>query len=240
MRSSSVPANHASSHQTSDVHGAGPALLHHFADLDQQRESATLGMWVFLLTELMFFGGMFAGYMVYRVAYPAVFVAASRHMEFWAGTINTVVLLTSSLTMVLGVWAAQTGRRKLLVLFLIVTLLFGLAFLGIKAYEYHHHWVQHDVPGNNFQWLGADGRPAPDAREAQIFFSLYFAMTGFHALHMVIGIGLVLFILYQGWKGRYSPAYHTPVENVGLYWHFVDIVWIFLYPLLYLISKRHG
>jgi len=220
--------------------GAAAALQHHFANLEQQRETATLGMWVFLLTEVMFFGGMFAGYLIYRVAYPAVFIAGSRRMEFWAGTANTVILLTSSLTMVLGVWAAQVGRRKLLVLFLVLTLLFGIGFLGIKAYEYHHHWLDHNVPGPSFQWLDSQGQPAPDAREAQIFFSLYFAMTGFHALHMVIGLGLVSFILYHALRGSYSPAYHTPVENVGLYWHFVDIVWIFLYPLLYLISKRHG
>jgi cytochrome c oxidase subunit 3 len=219
---------------------AAGTLQHHFADLGQQHESATLGMWIFLLTEVMFFGGLFAAYLIYRLAYPAVFVAASRHMEFWAGTANTVVLLTSSLTMALGVWAAQTGRRKLLALFLLATLFFGIVFLGVKAYEYHHHWLQHDVPGPGFQWLDGNGQPAPDAREAQIFFSLYFAMTGVHALHMAIGIGLVAFLLYRGWRGAYTAQYHTPVENVGLYWHFVDIVWIFLYPLLYLISQRHG
>jgi cytochrome c oxidase subunit 3 len=236
-----VPANpNAIANQAASEEAVHGPLLHHFANLEQQRESATLGMWVFLLTELLFFGGMFAGYLVYRVAYPGVFVAGSRHMEFWAGTTNTIVLLTSSLTMVLGVWAAQVGRRKLLMLFLILTLFFGIVFLGIKAYEYHHHWVDHKVPGASFEWLDNGGRPAPDAREAQIFFSLYFAMTGFHALHMVIGVGLVSFILYFSWKGRYTPEYHNPVENVGLYWHFVDIVWIFLYPLLYLISKRHG
>jgi cytochrome c oxidase subunit 3 len=210
------------------------ALQHHFASLDQQRETATLGMWVFLITEILFFGGMFTAYLVYRVAYPAAFVAGSQHMEFWAGTINTVVLICSSLTMVLAVHAAQMGERKMIVLFLLITILFGLGFLGIKAYEYHHHWVNHDVPGPSFRFEG------PNPRQAEIFFSLYFAMTGFHALHMLIGVGLVSFILYFAWKGHYTPEYHNPIENVGLYWHFVDIVWIFLYPLLYLISKRHG
>lgn len=234
MQSSEVntlkPNNEAAAETAVSTH----ALHHHFADLDQQRESATLGMWVFLVTEILFFGGMFTAYLVYRTAYPAAFVAGSQHMEFWAGTANTLILLTSSLTMVLAVHAAQTGERKTYVVALLFTLLFGLAFLGIKGYEYHHHWVNHDVPGPTFQFEG------PDPRHAELFFGLYFAMTGFHALHMVIGIGLVGTILYFGWKGRYTPQYHTPVENVGLYWHFVDIVWIFLFPLLYLISKRHG
>jgi cytochrome c oxidase subunit 3 len=210
------------------------ALLHHFADLDQQRETATLGMWIFLITEIMFFGGMFTAYLVYRVAYPQAFIEGSRHMEFWAGTINTVVLICSSLTMALAVHASKEGHRRTMVVLLLITLLFGLGFLGIKAHEYHQHWLDHKVPGPTFQFEG------PGAREVEMFFCLYFAMTGFHALHMVIGVGLVSFIAWFGWKGRYTPAYHNPVENVGLYWHFVDIVWIFLYPLLYLISKRHG
>jgi cytochrome c oxidase subunit 3 len=224
---------HTVAHTTEDAVSTH-ALLHHFADLDQQRESATLGMWVFLITEVMFFGGMFTAYLVYRVAYPAAFVAGSQHMEFWAGTINTLVLICSSLTMVLAVHSVQVGDRRLIAIFLLITILFGLCFLGIKAYEYRNHWINHDVPGRSFQFEGVD------PQHVEVFFALYFIMTGFHALHMVIGVGLVSFILYHAWKGHYTPEYHTPVENVGLYWHFVDIIWIFLYPLLYLISKRHG
>jgi cytochrome c oxidase subunit 3 len=209
------------------------SLHHHFTDLEQQRESSTLGMWVFLITEVMFFGGMFTAYLVYRVAFPATFAAASMHMNFWAGTINTVVLICSSLAIVFAVHAAQMNQRKALVWALIAAMFLGLIFLAIKGYEYHEHWVDHKVPGPLFQFEGAD------PRHAEMFFSLYFAMTGFHALHMIIGLGLVGTITYFAWHGRYTPEYHNPVENVGLYWHFVDIIWIFLYPLLYLISHHH-
>jgi cytochrome c oxidase subunit 3 len=209
------------------------ALRHHFADLDQQRETATLGMWVFLITEVMFFGGMFAAYLVYRVAYPVAFQEASQHMAFMAGTINTAVLICSSLFVACAVHAAQLGHRKQIVFFLLLALLLGVAFLGIKAIEYHDHWVEHTVPGASFQFEGTD--PV----HSEMFFALYFVMTGFHALHMVIGVVLVAVIAYFAWHGRYTPAYHSPVENVGLYWHFVDIIWIFLYPLLYLIGHKH-
>jgi len=215
------------------------ALRHHFADLEQQRETATLGMWVFLITEVMFFGGLFTGYLVYRVAYPGAFRLGSEHMEFMAGTVNTAVLICSSLTMALAVHASKIGQRKMCALLLLITICFGIAFLGIKYHEYHAHWVDHKVPGPTFEWKDAQGNPLPYAREAEIFFCLYFFMTGFHALHMVVGVGLVSTIAYFAWRGRYTPEYHNPVENVGLYWHFVDIIWIFLYPLLYLISHKH-
>lgn len=210
-----------------------PGLQEHFATMEQQRDASTMGMWVFLITEIMFFGGMFTAYMVYRHAYPAAWAAGSEHMDFWWGTINTVVLICSSLSMAMAVRAAQTGARKALVPLLILTMALGCAFLGIKAVEYHGHWIEHQFPGPDFRFAG------PDPRHVQIFFSLYWAMTGFHALHMVIGVGLVAFIAFWGWKGRYTPEYYNPVENVGLYWHFVDIVWIYLYPLLYLISHKH-
>jgi cytochrome c oxidase subunit III len=210
-----------------------PGMQVHFANMEQQREASTLGMWVFLITEIMFFGGMFAAYMIYRHAYPSAWAAGSEHMDFWWGTINTVVLICSSLTMALAVRASQTGQRRTLVSLLIVTMLLGCVFLGIKGIEYHGHWVEHQFPGPNFRFAG------PDPQRVQIFFSLYWAMTGFHALHMVIGVGLVAFITFWSWKGLYTPEYHNPVENIGLYWHFVDIVWIYLYPLLYLISHKH-
>jgi len=214
--------------------GPEPALQHHFADLEQQRESATLGMWVFLITEIMFFGGLFTAYLIYRVGHPAAFQAASEHMLFWAGAINTAVLICSSLMVVFAVHAAQTGHRKMIAWFLLAALLLGVVFLGIKGYEYHDHWVAHKVPGPSFTFDG------PDPRAAELFFGLYFIMTGLHALHMVIGIALVSVVAYFAWQGRYTPEYHNPVENVGLYWHFVDIIWIFLFPLLYLISHKHG
>jgi cytochrome c oxidase subunit III len=216
------------------------SLQHQFGDLEQQRESSTLGMWVFLITEVMFFGGMFTGYLVYRYSYPGAFQLGSEHMAFAAGTLNTVILICSSLTMALAVRASQVGERKLCTLLLLFTIGFGIAFLGIKGYEYHQHWEEHKVPGPAFEWKDKSGNLLPYGREAEIFFFLYFVMTGFHALHMVVGVGLVSTIAYFAYHGRYTPEYHNPVENVGLYWHFVDIIWIFLYPLLYLISHKHG
>lgn len=209
------------------------ALHHHFADLEQQRETATLGMWVFLMTEVLFFGGMFAAYLVYRISYPVAFREGSEHMAFMAGTLNTAVLICSSLFIALAVHAAQTGRRKMLVFFLLCAIFLGVVFLAIKGYEYHEHWVNHEVPGATFHFVGTD------PRHTEMFFVLYFAMTGFHALHMLVGIGLVSAVAYFAWKGHYTPEYHNPVETVGLYWHFVDIIWIFLYPLFYLISHKH-
>lgn len=211
-----------------------PDLQHHFATMEQQTEAAVMGMWVFLITEIMFFGGMFAGYMIYRFMYYQAWLEGSQHMDFWWGTINTVVLLCSSLTMALAVRATQLGLRKTTVTLLMFTIVFGLAFLGIKAVEYYGHIVvDHQFPGPGFRFAGAN------SSQVEMFFSFYFAMTGFHALHMVIGVGLVAFIAYEAWKGRYGAHYYTPVENVGLYWHFVDIVWIYLYPLFYLISHIH-
>jgi cytochrome c oxidase subunit 3 len=209
------------------------ALQHQFADLEQQRESATLGMWVFLITEIMFFGGMFAIYLIFRFLYPVAFFQASEHMLFMAGAVNTAVLICSSLFVALAVHAAQEGHRRRIVVFLLLALLLGLVFLGIKGYEYHDHWVDHKVPGAMFQFEGTD--PV----HSELFFELYFVMTGFHALHMLIGVGLVGTVAWFAWRGRYTPAYHNPVDNVGLYWHFVDIIWIFLFPLLYLISHKH-
>jgi cytochrome c oxidase subunit 3 len=210
------------------------ALQHHFGDLDQQREASKLGMWLFLVTEVMFFGGMFCVYLVYRSTYPDAWAVGSQGMHFWIGTINTVVLICSSLSMAMAVHAAAVGHRKALVVLLIITMLLGSVFLVLKAVEYYEHWLHHHIPGPYFV---AEG---PNPRGQQLFYSLYFAMTGFHALHMVIGVVIVGFITYWAWRGVYTPEYHNPVENTGLYWHFVDIVWIYLYPLLYLVAHKHG
>jgi cytochrome c oxidase subunit 3 len=208
------------------------ALAHQFDTLGQQREAATLGMWVFLVTEVLFFGGLFTTYLVYRSWYPDAFAAGSHELLIWAGTTNTAVLITSSLTMALAVHAAQTGERRRLIGFLVVTMLLGATFLGIKAFEYYTEFLEHHVPGAGFQF-------APEhIVRAQIFFSLYFMMTGLHALHMIIGLGVMSFILALAWRGRITPEYYNPVEVAGLYWHFVDIVWIFLFPLLYLIGRH--
>jgi cytochrome c oxidase subunit 3 len=209
-----------------------PGLQHQFESLGQQKEASTLGMWVFLVTEILFFGGLFLAYTIYRSQYARGFALASHHMDILLGTVNTAVLICSSLTMAMAVHSAATGRRKFLVGSLAATMLLGAAFLGIKAVEYTEHIRHHLFPGPGFHYGG------PESRSAEIFFSLYFAMTGLHALHMVIGIGLlsVLFVLAR--RGRFVPEYYSPVEMCGLYWHFVDIVWIFLFPLLYLIGRH--
>ncbi len=228
---------------TSDVHDiqvAEERLQHHFADMDQQRETASFGMWMFLLTEIMFFGGLFCAYLVYRASYYQAFVEGSQKMNIWLGATNTAVLICSSLSMATAVRCAQVGQKKLMVILLLVTIVFGFGFLGIKGIEYHEHWENHEFPGPNFDFKTISGEPATDAQHTQIYFSLYWAMTGLHALHMVIGIGLVTWLVIGGLKGAYSPAYYSPVDNIGLYWHFVDLVWIYLFPLLYLISKKHG
>jgi cytochrome c oxidase subunit 3 len=208
-----------------------PALAHQFDTPEQQFEAARLGMWVFLATEVMFFGGLFAAYTVYRAAYPEAFSEGSHHLPIFIGAVNTGVLLCSSLSMALAVHAAQVGKRRELVGFLLLTMLLGSVFLGIKVYEYYEKYEQHLMPllGLPFLWEG------PHPGQAQMFYNLYFAMTGFHALHMIIGISVLAGLVMLGWRGWFSSEYYTPVEMTGLYWHFVDIVWVFLYPLLYLI-----
>ncbi len=242
----------AAAHAHAHAHAAHhPALQHQFQTLSQQKEAATLGMWAFLLTEILFFGGLFTAYMLYRTWYHEAFVEASKSITLFWGLLNTIVLIGSSLTMALAVRSAQLSRRRATVNWLIATMVLGAVFLGVKVIEYADKFEHHHVPGPSFVWAsheagnGAEGEHAAvSPQEAanlqlhtQIFFSLYFTMTGLHALHMIIGIGLMLVITWMAWKGRFSAEYFTPVEMSGLYWHFVDIVWIFLFPLLYLIDR---
>ncbi len=251
-----------------DAHAHHQALQHHFDTMPQQKEAAVLGMWVFLLTEILFFGGLFVAYMIYRVWYFDAFAEASRRLSLFWGGLNTAVLIGSSLTMAMAVRCAQTNQRKATVNWLILTMILGTVFLGVKVIEYEDKFANHEVPGANYNWLyheqhsstaleagAAAGsehqRVASDAehrqlsltpdqlqRTTQIYFSLYFTMTGLHALHMIIGIGLMGVITWMAWKGRFDAEYYTPVEMSGLYWHFVDIVWIFLFPLLYLVERH--
>jgi cytochrome c oxidase subunit 3 len=216
-----------------DTHGGSPGLAHHFDSYERQKESATLGMWLFIAQEILFFGGLFFAYALFRWKYPVAFNHGSRHLDVALGTFNTAVLLLSSLTMALAVRSAQIAKPKRIVGFLLATGALGSVFLGVKAYEYHHKWVEHLVPGPTFVFEG------PDAEHARIFFSLYFGMTGLHALHMVVGIAILLVLLRPAWRGRYTPESHNMVEGFGLYWHFVDIIWIFLFPLLYLAGRHH-
>jgi cytochrome c oxidase subunit 3 len=215
-------------------HAESLALREQFETPAQQKESSTLGMWIFLITEIMFFGGLFLAYTIYRRLFPGVFGIASNTLDLVIGAVNTAILLCSSYTMVLAVRSAQIGRRRALIVFLILTMVFGGAFLGIKAYEWYNKFEEHHVPGPTFHLENT-----LQQGQAQLFFSLYFAMTGLHALHMVVGLGIMLFLLIHAYMGRYTPDYYTPVDVGGLYWHFVDIIWIFLFPLLYLIGRHY-
>ena len=229
-----------------------PALLHHFATKGQQKNAASLGMWLFLAQEVMFFGGLFCAYLVYRYKYFGDFGSASQQLDIRLGTTNTVVLICSSLTVVLSIRAVQLGKRMALVFWLLATILLGLAFLGIKADEYAEKFEKHHVPSYHYSlnsFLNPDSDPEAKAahdeplpldvaRNTEVYFSLYFAMTGMHALHMIIGIGILGFMIFRARAGAYTEGHITFVENFGLYWHFVDIIWIFLFPLLYLISRH--
>ncbi len=226
---------------------------HHFQSVEQQKDAANFAMWLFLVTEVMFFGGLFTAYLIYRNWYYAAFVAASHQLNVFWGTLNTVVLILSSFTMAMGVWCAETRRRRELVLCLSLTIVLGLCFLGIKSIEYHEKWEKHHIPGDHYS-LQSFLNPASDpevyseyhdkplaldmARHTELYFSLYFAMTGMHALHMIIGIGILGFMLFRAQAGAYTSGHSTYVENFGFYWHFVDLIWIYLFALLYLISRH--
>lgn len=239
-------------HDEDHEHLALPQHRHHFETEQQQREAGSFGMWLFLLTELMFFGGMFFAYLLYRNWYYEAFVAASNQLSVPLGAVNTVILIASGFFMALGVWASEVGKKNLLVLFLVLTTVFGFAFLGIKSVEYHEKWEKHHIPGSSFDVREFINPPlnaktgkateqplAPDmAQKTQVFFFLYFAMTGMHALHMIIGLGVLFWLIARAQLGEFTSGYVAPIENFGLYWHFVDIVWLFLFPLLYLINRH--
>jgi cytochrome c oxidase subunit 3 len=292
-----------------DHHYHPPGLQHQFSDMRQQEESVSIGMWMFLVQEIMFFGGLFTAYLVYRSRFPMAFAAGSNHLDAFWGGLNTIVLIVSSLTMALTVFYAQRGNRNMQVIMILLTMFFGTVFLGVKVIEYsdkYNHGLvpvtglnrkakapaggDHGVtstggttpvaasdehasapageehpyvnPRGDFQWtdaslvqlaqkegylteaerLGYFSGGQLDANKfrdkVRIFFWIYFAMTGLHALHMIIGLGLMLWLLYKAWRGTFGPEYYMPVEMSGLYWHFVDIVWIFLFPLLYLLGRH--
>ncbi len=221
--------------ETTDLVGATgpsrPTVETQFDDVEQQREAAQLGMWIFLATEVLFFGALFLAYTVYRFVYGSAFVEASRRLDVVLGGTNTAVLLVSSLLMALAVRAAQLHQRKQLVRLLLGTAFLGLVFMSIKAFEYRKDFVDHLIPGAHFQWTGAD------PRNAELFFWIYFAMTGLHAIHVTVGIGVLLLLAVLAQRGKFTANYN-PIEIAGLYWHFVDVVWVFLFPLLYLVGHR--
>jgi cytochrome c oxidase subunit 3 len=235
-------------------HPHPPYQRHHFESMGQQVDATSFAMWLFLLTEIMFFGGLFTAYLIYRNWYYPAFVVGSHQLSLLWGTLNTTVLILSSFTMAMGVWCAETRRKGGLVLCLTLTVLLGLVFLGIKAVEWTEKAEKHHVPGFHYSVQSfVDPQSDPEvyneykdkplpldmARHTEVYFSLYFAMTGMHALHMVIGVGILLFLIVRARAGAFTTGHVTFIENFGLYWHFVDIIWIFLFPLLYLIS-RHG
>jgi cytochrome c oxidase subunit 3 len=210
-------------------------LAHHFADVRQQHDSATLGMWVFLVTEAMLFGGMFLAYTVYRVSYSAEFAAASAKLNIVFGGVNTVVLLTSSLTMALAVYWTQTGQQARVPVALILTALLGTAFLVIKGFEYHGDYQEDLMPGLAFD----EHAWGPHPERVKLFLVIYYIMTGVHAIHLTIGIGVIGILAVMARRGHFTPGYYYPVEVGGLYWHFVDVIWVFLLPLLYIVGVRY-
>lgn len=216
-----------------------PYLRHQFDDLPQQRETAALGMWAFLVTEVMFFGGLFGAYTLYRYWYFPEWDAASRQLDHYLGAFNTFILLTSSLTMALAVDAAALGKNRALKRNILLTLVLGIVFVGIKMYEYYTKWEHGLVPGSAFNWHPIPGTPEiSNSSAAELFYVFYFTMTGIHAFHMLIGFGLLTMLYIQASLGKFSSEYYTPVEMIGLYWHLVDVLWVFLFPLLYLIDRN--
>jgi cytochrome c oxidase subunit III len=209
--------------------GHAPSLVReHFRTAEQQRQSETLGMWIFLATEIMFFGALFVAFTVYRLHDPQAFGVGSAGMNILLGSVNTAILITSSFTMALAVHSGEAGDRRLLNVFLTLTMLLGCAFLAIKGVEYYQHYLDHKMPAIWFDYAG------PDASKVQMFFVFYFFMTGLHALHMLVGIGVLLAILGRSVAGSFSAEYHTPIAIAGLYWSFVDIIWVFLFAIFYL------
>jgi cytochrome c oxidase subunit 3 len=216
-------------------------VAHHFDTLEQQQDAQLLGMWTFLATEVLLFGAVITGFTVYRLLYTHDFEVASRHLLVWVGALNTFVLLTSSLTMALAVYATRVGHKRMLMITLALTTFLGGVFLAFKAYEYGKDYVEGLVPGLGFDpqakaWEEAEANPA----HVQMMLIFYYILTGLHAVHMTVGMGLLSWLLVRGGRGDFSPENYTPVEVVGLYWHFVDIVWIFLLPLLYLGSQHES
>jgi cytochrome c oxidase subunit 3 len=204
-------------------------LAHHFESLDKQQHAARLAMWVFLATEILLFTALFAAYAVYRFLYPDGFAQSSRAIETWIGFVNTLVLVTSSFTVATGYHHATRGDGKKTALFFGLSVLLAVVFLGFKAVEYTHHFQEGQLPGRFYTFAGVKAPGAP------LFFALYFLITGLHAFHVLVGMTVLIVIGAMAWRGRFSAAYHVPVENAALYWHLVDLIWIFVFPLIYLV-----
>jgi cytochrome c oxidase subunit 3 len=214
--------NHTESHPT--------YLAHHFSDPTQQREASKFGMWIFIMTEILLFGGLFMAYTVFRTLNPDMFHNAHKALDLTLGTVNTIVLITSSVTMALAIRSMQVGKKRQTLVFLFCTLALAAAFLVIKYFEYSHKIHLGQLPGRFYTYNGIEGT------NPHIFFSIYFAMTGLHGLHIVGGMIAITLMIVRTFKDHFSPEYYTPVELTGLYWHLVDLIWIYLFPLLYLVG----
>ncbi len=202
---------------------------HHFKDGQHEFQSSMLGVWLFLATEILMFGGLIVAYIIYNSMYPEVFAEGAKFLDWRLGATNTIVLLLSSWTMVMGVRSAQTNNNKLCVKYLLATIVFGAIFMGIKYYEYTHKFHLGLYPGELFSFTGGE------ASNLALYFSFYFCLTGMHGLHVIIGILLIIWVLLRAKKNEFNSEYYTPVEGVGLFWHLVDVIWIYLFPMLYLI-----
>ncbi|MFC2150607.1 cytochrome c oxidase subunit 3 family protein [Calditrichota bacterium] len=211
-------------------HEHKPEHLHHFAAPEQQKESAKLGMWIFLLTEVLFFGGLFCAYAIYRAWHPEMFHNAHLALDWRMGGLNTLVLVASSVTIALAIRAFQLNQQKPAIGLMIATVLLACTFMVVKYFEYAHKFHLGQLPGTFYHYNGIEGT------NPHIFFSVYFMMTGLHGLHVLIGIGVIIWLIMRAKRGHFSSKYYTPVEVTGLYWHLVDLIWIFLFPLLYLIG----
>ena len=217
-------------------------LEEQYPSLEHQQETASLGMWLFLATEVLFFGTLFLGVAVYRHAYPVEFEKASERLNWLIGGVNTIVLLTSSLTMALAVHASARGHRRPLMGWLALTAALGCVFLVLKGLEYYLDYRENLIPGWRFdegEWVRRDGLRPDQVAHVKLFLMFYWVMTGLHGLHVIIGIAVVLTMLALAWRGTFTQEYHSPVEVTGLYWHFIDVVWIFLLPTLYLLGTHH-
>ena len=216
--------------ETSVVEEKKSHLLHHFVDSDQQFEASKMGMWVFLVTEILFFGGLFAAYIVYRAWYPDLYLQASEELDTFWGAVNTAVLIGSSLTVAMAIRSAQLNQIKGLIINLYITIGLAFTFMVIKYFEYAYKFEKGILPGSYYSYEGIAHE------KANIFFSIYYMMTGLHGIHVIIGIGLMIWLVVKAKKKVLHSGYYTPVEITGLYWHLVDVIWIFLFPLLYLID----
>ena len=216
--------------QVAEQHEHNPGLQHHFHEMAQQEDSVKIGMWAFLVTEILLFGGLFVGYGVMNARFPEAFSSAHHHLDRTMGALNTIVLLVSSWTMVMAVAAARASKTKALVRYLALTLTLAGVFLVVKFFEYNHKIHEGLLPGKFFSYAG------PHEPFEQVFFGFYFLMTGIHGIHVILGMIVISWLLIRARRGEFSSAYNTPVDMGGLYWHLVDMIWIYLFPLMYLIS----